>query len=361
MHDTRDLLKMLGELGPDAHAVTDIHIEQDAVPMVKTPRGWRELPGGPVREEQMYPLLLAIDDDWKSKIRLGAIDRPLALATSRMRCNVYGIDGGRRIALSLRRLPLQPLPIEQTGLPLYVRAALLEASKGLILLTGPTGSGKTTTAASMIEHINATRSSHIVTIEEPIEYQFTRKRALISQKEVPLDTPTFASGLREALRQKPDVIMVGEVRDPETADTALHAGESGHLVLATMHTSSAIGAITKLLSFFPAEQRERRAAALGSALLGVICQSLVPTEQGDTYTLASEMIFNNYQQTTAFISDPAKLHLLGEFMRRKEDNMSRTLNDSLAQLVSARKVAAKDAMRAAYARGELHEMISHIR
>jgi twitching motility protein PilT len=371
MHDThdtaghsggpRDLLKMLGELGDGAHAVTDIHLEQDAAAMVRTPRGWRELPGGPVHEEELYPLLLAIDEDWKSRIRAGAIDRSLTLPGSRMRCNLYGIDGGRRLAVSLRRLPLEPLPIEQTGLPLYVRAALLEASKGIILLTGPTGSGKTTTAASMIRHINATRSAHVVTIEEPIEYRFARQRSLVSQKEVPVDTPTFAAGLREALRQKPDVIMVGEVRDSDTADTVLHAGESGHLVLATLHTSSAIGAIGKLLSFFPAEQRERRAASLAGALLGVICQSLVPAEQGDASVLASEMIFNNYQQTTAFIADPAKLHLLGEFMHRKEDNMSRTLNDSLAQLVSAKKIAAKDAMRAAYARGELHELISHIR
>ena len=277
-----------------------------------------------------------------------------------MRCNLYCTNGGQRIALSLRRLPLQPLPLEHTGLPQYVRT-LLDATKGLILLTGPTGSGKTTTTASMIEHINATRGSHIVTIEEPIEYQFARKQSIISQKEVPIDTPTFASGLREALRQKPDVLMVGEVRDLDTADTVLHAGESGHLVLATMHTSSALGAIAKLLSFFPAEQRERCAASLGGSLLGVICQSLIPAEQGDTYVLASEMIFNNYQQTAAFVSDPAKHHLLVDFMRRKEDNMSRTLNDSLAQLVSAKKISSKDAMRAAYSRGELHEMISHIR
>jgi twitching motility protein PilT len=122
-----------------------------------------------------------------------------------------------------------------------------------------------------------------------------------------------------------------------------------------------MGAIAKLLSFFPAEQRERRAAALGSSLLGVICQSLVPAESGDSYVLASEMIFNNYQQTASFVSDPAKLHLIGEFMRRKEDNMSRSLNDCLAQLVAAKKISSKDAMRAAYNRGELHELMSHMR
>lgn len=357
----RNLLHKISELCSDARAITDIHIEQDAVAMVKTPRGWREIAGGPVREDAMYPLLTAIDEDWKSKIRGGAIDRPLVLPTSRLRCNVYLTNGGQRIAVSLRRLPLNPLAMEHTGLPLYLRSALLEATKGLILVTGATGSGKTTTIGSMIEHINSTRGVHIVTIEEPIEYQFARRQAIVSQKEVPIDTPTFASGLREALRQKPDVIVVGEVRDLDTADTVLHAGESGHLVMATMHTSSALGAIAKLLSFFPAEQRERRAASLAGSLLGVIGQSLVPAEAGDHYVLASELILNNYQQTAAFIADPAKLHQLGEFMRRKEDNMSRTLNDSLAHLVAQRKISSKDAMRAAYNRGELHELISHHR
>lgn len=127
---------------------------------------------------------------------------------------------------------------------------MLEASKGIILVTGATGAGKTTSIASMLEYINTTRQGHIVTIEEPIEYELHRKQSMISQREVPTDTPSFSVGLREALRQKPDVLMVGEIRDFDTADTVLHAGESGHLVLATLHTSSAVRAITKLLGFF---------------------------------------------------------------------------------------------------------------
>jgi twitching motility protein PilT len=210
----------------------------------------------------------------------------------------------------------------------------------------------------MLDQINATRSAHIVTIEEPIEYQLQRKQSIISQKEVPADTASFSSGLREALRQKPDVLMVGEIRDFDTADTVLHAGESGHLVLATMHTNSAVSAITKLLSFFPAEQREQRAAALANSLIGVIFQSLMPTEQGDDVILAHEMVFNNNQQVAPYITDLSKLHLIGEFMRRKEDNMSRSLNEVLAQLVAKKAVSAKDAMRATYNRLELHEMLN---
>ena len=272
-----------------------------------------------------------------------------------MRCNVFRTSGGSKVTVSIRRLPLHPIPLEKTGLPHYVKT-ILEATRGLILVTGPTGSGKTTTIASMLDQINATRSAHIITIEEPIEYQLQRKQSIISQKEVPTDTASFFSGLREALRQKPDVMMVGEIRDFDTADTVLHAGESGHLVLATMHTNSAVSAITKLLGFFPSEQREQRASALANSLIGVIFQNLVPTEQGDDVILAHEMVFNNNQQVAPYITDLSKVHLIAEFMRRKEDNMSRSLNEVLAQLVAKKAVSAKDAMRATYNRLELHEM-----
>jgi twitching motility protein PilT len=310
-----------------------------------------------VSEEEMYPLLSAIDEDWKTRTRHGAIDRPFVLTQCRLRCNVYRAQGGQKMVVSIRRLPLHPLPLDKTGLPLYVKA-LLEASKGLVLVTGPTGSGKTTTIASMLDHVNATRSAHIVTIEEPIEYHLERRMSIISQREVPTDTPSFHAGLREALRQRPDVIMVGEIRDFDTADTALQAGESGHLVLASMHTNSAAGAIAKLLSFFPREQREQRAAALSQALIGVVCQGLVPSEAGDSFVLASELLFNNQQQVAALIADPEKFPLLHDFMRRREDNLSRTLNDDLAQLVAKKRIGAKDALRAAYNRAELHELVS---
>jgi twitching motility protein PilT len=358
--EVEGLLTRIAALCAFDRGVTDVHVEQDQPMVARSPRGWKEAPGGIIREEQMYPLLLAMDEDWKSKIRLGAIDRPLVLPNCRLRCNAFATGGGQKISISLRRLPLEPPALERTGLPLYVRA-VLEASRGLLLVTGPTGSGKTTSIAAMLDHVNATRNSHIVTIEEPIEYVYGRKKSIVSQKEVPVDTPNFAAGLREAMRQRPDVLMVGEVRDFDTADTVLHASESGHLVLATMHTTSAVGAIAKLLSFFPAEQRERRATALAGALIGVICQSLVPADDGDSYALASELVFNNQQQVAALISDPSKLHLLADFMRRKEDNMARTLNDCLVQLVTSKRISSKDAMRATYNRVELHELIQNLR
>ncbi|RZI42217.1 twitching motility protein PilT [Herbaspirillum sp. HC18] len=354
---SRDLLAEIITLVNAGQTLSDIHIEQDAPIMVKTPRGWQEVDGEPVTLEEMLPVLKGIDEDWEDKIVDRAIDRPFVLTRYRLRCNVYRISCGEKVAISIRRLPLQPMPLEKTGLPPYVKT-LLEATKGIILVTGPTGSGKTTTIASMLDQINATRRAHIITIEEPIEYQLQRKQSIVSQKEVPTDTASFSSGLREALRQKPDVLMVGEIRDFDTADTVLHAGESGHLVLATMHTNSAMSAITKLLGFFPQEQRSQRAVTLAHSLLGVIYQSLLPTESGDEFVLASEMIFNNNQQVAQYIIDPTKMHLIADFMRRKEDNMSRSLNEVLGQLVAKKSISAKDAMRAAYNRLELHELLN---
>jgi len=186
------------------------------------------------------------------------------------------------------------------------------------------------------------------------------RQSIVSQREVPTDTPSFSAGLREALRQKPDVIMVGEVRDPETAETVLHAGESGHLVFATMHTSSALSTLTRLLSFFPADQRERHAASLAESLIGIVSQSLVPTEDGESLVLASELLFNTQQQVSKLLLDPSRLHSLADVMRRKEDNMSRTLNDHLASLVGKQIVSPRDALRVSYNRMELHEILSSV-
>ena len=353
----RDLLDELVSLVNSGRTFSDIHLEQNMPMMIKTPRGWSQVGAEPVTIDDMAPVLNAIDEDWEDKIVERAIDRPFVLTDYRLRCNVYRSSGGAKVTVSIRRLPLRPIPLEKTGLPLYVRT-MLDATRGIIMVTGPTGSGKTTTIASMLDHINATRSAHIVTIEEPIEYQLQRKQSIISQKEVPTDTASFSAGLREALRQKPDVLMVGEIRDFDTAETVLHAGESGHLVLATLHTNSAVSAIAKLLGFFPAEQRDQRAAALAKALVGVIFQSLLPSEQGDDMVLAHEMAFNHNQQLAPLIAEAGRMHQIEDVMRRKEDNMSRSLNDVLAQLVARKMVGARDAMRATYNRLELHDILN---
>ncbi|MBN3853196.1 MULTISPECIES: type IV pilus twitching motility protein PilT [unclassified Paraburkholderia] len=354
--DRRDLTREILELIDLPQTFTDIHIEQDRPIMIKTPRGWLPVGEEPVLFDEMRPMLASIEPEWETLIQHGAIDRPFVLTRCRLRCNLYRTYGGRKLVISIRRLPLQPLALDKLGLPAYVRS-MIDSAKGLILVTGPTGSGKTTTIASMLDYINRNRTSHIVTIEQPIEYELECRSSIVSQREVPTDTPTFPAGLREALRQKPDVIMVGEVRDPETAETALQAGESGHLVLATMHTGSAIATLTRLLSFFPAEHRERYAATLANSLIGIVCQCLVPSADGESFVLASELLFNNNQQIGPMIMDAAKLPFIGEFMKRKEDNMSRLLNEHLASLVAKNQCLARDALRMTYNRLELHELL----
>lgn len=352
----RDLTREIVDLVDQNRVFTDIHIEQDRPIMIKTPRGWVEADDVPVMLEELAPLLSSIDDQWQELLTAGALDRCVTLTRCRLRCHIYRVGGGSKTVLSIRRLPLEPMPLERLGLPAYVKT-MLETSKGVIFVTGPTGSGKTTTIASLLDHVNRTRNCHIVTIEQPIEYSFESRLAIISQREVPLDTASFSTGMREVLRQRPDVIMVGEIRDLETAEAVLQAGESGHLVLATMHTSSALTTLTRLLSFFPAEQRERHAASLANALIGVICQSLVPTEDGDALVLASELLFNHNQQVSSLLVDPTKLSMLADFLRRKEDQLSRSLNESLAQLVAKNMIAAGDALRATYQRMELHDLL----
>ncbi len=356
----RDLVNEVLDLVNSDEVFTDIHIEQNAPIRIKTPRQWRAVGEEPVLFEEMHELLNSIDADWENKLRSGAIDHPVELTKSRLRCNVYRTVGGRNVVIAIRRLPLQPLSLEDIGLPLYVKS-LVEANKGLVIISGATGAGKTTSVASLLDYLNTTRSSHIVTIEQPIEYVLKPKSSIISQKEVGTDVASFSAGLRDALRQRPDVIVVGEVRDAETADTVLHAGESGHLVFATLHTASAAGALNKMLSFFPADQRQQRAQALADSLVGVVCQSLVPTSKGDNLVLASELLFNNNQQVSQFIASPEKFSLLSDFMKRKEDNMSRCLNDDLAGLVASGAVSPKDAIRVAYNRVELQDMLVRIR
>jgi len=355
----RDITKEILDLVELRRTFTDIHIEQDRPIMLKTPRGWIEASEEPVLLEEMAAILSAIDEQWESHLEKGALDRPFVLTRCRLRCHIYRTSGGRKTVLSIRRLPLNPIPLDKLGLPAYIKT-MLESTKGLILVTGPTGSGKTTTIASLLDHINRTRNSHIVTIEEPIEYTIESSQSIVSQREVPLDVASFSSGLREALRQKPDVIMVGEIRDLETAETVLQASESGHLVLATMHTSSAISTLTRLLSFFPAEQRERHAASLSNALIGIVCQCLVASEDGESLILASELLFNHNLQISKLLIDPGKLNFLADFIRRKEDNMSRSLNEHLASLVAKNIISARDALRSTYQRMELHDMLQSV-
>ena len=195
--------------------------------------------------------------------------RPIA----RFRVSVFRQRGN--IALVLRRIPSELLAIDQIGLPTIV-TDLIRRPRGLFLVTGPTGSGKTTTLASMINHINETLDRHIITVEDPIEYYQYHKKSIINQREIGADVPAFDEALRRALRQDPDVILVGEMRDLETIRSAVQAAETGHLVFGTLHTTGAAGTITRLIDAFPVDQQAQIRVQLSTSLMAVLSQQLLP-------------------------------------------------------------------------------------
>jgi twitching motility protein PilT len=196
------------------------------------------------------------------------------------------------VAMVFRTIVTQPQTIAELNLPDMVRR-FADEPRGLVLVAGPTGSGKTTTLAGMVDHINRTRTAHVVTIEDPIEVMHTDDLASISQRELGADTPSFASAMRAALRQDPDVILVGEMRDAQTVATALMAAETGHLVLSTLHTTDATETISRIIEFFPPNEQRQVRLVLAGVLKGTVCQRLLPTKDGHARVPASEVLVVN--------------------------------------------------------------------
>lgn len=333
---------------------TDMLIEQDSHIMVKMPSGWEVVDGiEPLGIEEISTLMEEVDHNWKDNILKGSINRPLDLTSWRLRVNAYLAFGGDKVMMSIRRIPIKPPSINETGLPAAVRL-LIEAPRGIILVAGATGAGKSTTMASMVDAINEAKNAHIITIEDPIEYVFPRKKSIFSQREVGVDTQSFFDGVRDAMRQRPDVIVIGEIRDKDTAETALLAGESGHLVIGTLHASSAVGAIQKLLAFFPSHERESKIQSLSNSLVGVISQILLPRADRMGYALATELLANHKQQFAKIIGDPEKLQ---SSLERKEDGVSKTIVESLYELVKDGKVSKLDAIRSVSGNAVLYDKL----
>ncbi|MGH9409391.1 MAG: type IV pilus twitching motility protein PilT, partial [Vicinamibacterales bacterium] len=213
----------------------------------------------------------------------------------RFRCNVFQQRG--TIGIVLRVIPMRVRSIDELGLPPILRRIAHE-ERGLVLVTGTTGSGKSTTLAAIVDYINSTRQGHVITVEDPIEYLHRDNQSIVSQREITVDTPTFAHALRAALRQDPDVILVGEMRDLETVETALHAAETGHLVFSTLHTLDATETINRIIAVFPPHQQRQVRSQLAAVLKSVISQRLVPRADGNGRAPAVEVMV-----TTAFIRD----------------------------------------------------------
>lgn len=272
-----------------ANGASDLHVTVGVPPMLRISGSFKKYPKDPVTPEDAEKLVCEImNPDQKARLdKNGEVDFCIAFAGNRFRVNAYSQKG--YYAAALRMINNNIRTFQELGLPPLFRELCLRP-RGLILVTGPTGSGKSTTLASMIDTINQNRSAHIITIEDPIEYYHTHKRCIVNQREIGQDTKSFGNALRAALRQDPDVIQVGEMRDLETISTALTASETGHLVLSTLHTNNAANTIDRIVDVFPAYQQAQVRFQLSNVLQAVISQQLLVRKDGSGRVAALEIM-----------------------------------------------------------------------
>jgi len=272
---------------------------------------------------------------------------------SRFRANLFNQRGA--VGAVFRAIPYEIKAFEDLGLPLVVKQ-LCEKPRGLILVTGPTGSGKSTTLAAMIDKINRDRHEHILTIEDPIEFLHNHKGCLINQREVNADTHGFAAALRTALRQDPDVVLVGEMRDLETIESALRIAETGHLTLATLHTNSAASTINRIIDVFPSDQQAQIRAQLSLVLEGILCQALLPRAEGSGRAMALEILVPNGAIRNLIRED--KVHQIYSMMQTGQDKYGmQTFNQALATLYHKRQISLDTALQRSSNVDELRELI----
>lgn len=271
---------------------------------------------------------------------------------ARFRGNVFKQRGC--VGMVIRMIPFNVRTFDDLGLPPVV-AKLAERPRGLILVTGPTGSGKSTTLAAMIDKINKERKGHIITVEDPIEYIHRHQGCIVNQREVGTDTKTFANALKYALREDPDVILVGEMRDLETIASALTIAETGHLALATLHTNSAAESINRIIDVFPSNQQSQIRAQLAFVLEGVITQTLIPKARGRGRALAAEIMVVT-PAIRALIRD-AKIHQIYSAMQAGKKHGMQTMNDALYQLYMNREITREECLRVTSDPNEFQRMI----
>ena len=270
---------------------------------------------------------------------------------SRFRANAFRQRGC--VALAIRQIPFQIQNFEELGLPPVV-AKLADRPRGLVLVTGPTGSGKSTTLAAMVDKINKERQGHILTIEDPIEFIHRHQGCTVNQREVGADTKSFGTALKYALRQDPDVILIGEMRDLETIQSALTIAETGHLCLATLHTNSAAESINRIIDVFPSHQQSQIRAQLAFVLEGVITQTLLPRARGRGRVVGSEVMICT-PAVRAMIRDD-KVHQIYSTMQAGKKHGMQTMNDSLFQLYMQHEIALEEALRTSHDPSEFLRM-----
>src|SRR6188768_3913397 len=340
MH-VNDLLKLAVEAG-----ASDLHLKVGSYPMMRM-RGdlVPASEGARLTHEDTVGMAAAVMSTQQRQKFKDSLEIDLAYSVpglGRFRCNVFQQRG--TIGLVLRIIPIGIKSIDELGLP-HVLKTIAAEERGLVLVTGTTGSGKSTTLAALVDHVNATRCTHVVTVEDPIEFLHRDNRSIINQREVSVDTRSFAHALRSALRQDPDVILVGEMRDHETIETALHASETGHLVFSTLHTLDATETINRIIAVFPPHQQKQVRIQLASVLKSVISQRLIPRADGKGRVPAVEVLIS-----TAFIRDAIldkeKSHLIhGAIAQGTSQYGMQTFDQSVFSLYESGLVSYEEALR----------------
>jgi len=346
------LLKKMIEMGG-----SDLHITTNSPPRIRVDGKLRPLETPPMTASETKQVAYSVltdaqkhrfEENWELDFSFGI------KGLARFRANVFMQRGA--VGSVYRTIPWQIKGFDDLGLPPVVQA-MCAKPRGLILVTGPTGSGKSTTLAAMLDKINSERPDHMITIEDPIEFIHSHKQCLVNQREVHSDTKSFGNSLRAALRQDPDVVLIGEMRDLETIESALRIAETGHLTFATLHTNSAVSTINRIVDVFPAHQQGQVRAQLSLVLEGIMCQALLPHASGKGRVMAMEILVPNSAIRNLIRED--KIHQIYSAMQTGQDKFGmQTFNQSLATLYFHKKVTLDVAMTRSSNADELQEMIS---
>lgn len=321
---------------------SDLHITVNAPPMIRVDGSLRPISGTPWERHKVTTALYGIMTEPQRE----AFERDLELdfaftvsANARFRVNFY--QQRNAIGGAFRLIPTEIKQLGDLGVPESV-GQFAKLARGLVLVTGPTGSGKSTTLAALIDLVNRTRSDHIMTVEDPIEFLHQNHRSLINQREVGHDTHSFGAALKHVLRQDPDVILVGELRDLETISVALTAAETGHLVFATLHTQDAPQTIDRVIDVFPPHQQGQVRAQLAATLQGVVCQTLVKHASGTGRVVATEVMLTT--PAVANLIREGKTYQIPSAMQAGKELGMHTMDQHLAELVNAGRVAVQEAL-----------------
>jgi twitching motility protein PilT len=346
------LLKSMVEQGG-----SDLHITTNSPPLVRVDGVLKPLNLPPMTPSETKQLAYSIlTDNQKHRLEENLeLDFSFGIkGLARFRANVFHQRGA--IAAAFRQIPYEIRGFRDLGLPPIIEK-ICEKPRGLVLVTGPTGSGKSTTLAAMIDKINRERAEHIVTIEDPVEYLHSHKRCIVNQRELHADTHSFGNALRAALRQDPDVVLIGEMRDFETVETALRIAETGHLTFATLHTNSAAQSINRIVDIFPAHQQGQIRVQLSFVLEGILSQSLLPKASGKGRALALEILVPNSAIRNLIRED--KVHQIYGMMQTGQGKFGmQTYNQSLAALYFKRMITLQTAMTRSSYPDELQEIIN---